>query len=336
MHSGSDTYIRQLRRKVLLADEQRILVARLGGSEQEKDLSSPVNCQGYGRIRHFEIHKFHNWSSDPLPNLPAARSRNLTSPEEVMRAQVFQIAGCNWRCWYCFVDDELLSADHRFSAFFTASELVDMFLAHPDHPYVLDLTGGYPDLVPEWVLWTMKALVEKGAEKEVFLWSDDNLSSRALFQFLVAKDIDYMLKYEKYSRVGCFKGYDEASFIFNTLAPRSMYRSQFVVFSELLALGLDMYAYVTFTSKPRADIKPKMREFVDDLQQIHPNLPLRTVPLRIEAYSPTRKRMSEVHSSALEYQHVVHETWKEEIASRYSEDERAILISEVPLKIRQQ
>src|SRR5207237_8985410 len=98
-------------------------------------------------------------------------------PADEITAQVFQNAACDFRCWYCFVPFELLAANEARSAWVTASDLVSMFAALSDRPPVIDLTGGQPELVPEWIPSTMDKLESQGLEKDVYLWSDDNLST---------------------------------------------------------------------------------------------------------------------------------------------------------------
>ena len=76
-----------------------------------------------------------------------------------MTALVFQNAACAWRCWYCFVPEDLLKADPNRSAWFTAAELVELYRQIPDAPRIIDLSGGSPDLVPG-----MDALDDAGAD----------------------------------------------------------------------------------------------------------------------------------------------------------------------------
>src|SRR5439155_27180345 len=120
----------------------------------------------------------------------------------------------NWRCWYCFVPYTLLSASRKYSEWLTADELVEMYLAEPDRPPMIDLTGGQPDLVPEWAPWMMRALSDRGLDGSVYLWSDDNLSSDYLRRYLSDAELELMQSYRSYGRVGCFKGYDPVSFSF--------------------------------------------------------------------------------------------------------------------------
>jgi len=319
-----------LREKSLDIDHKMVLIANLLGSEQEKDLSKPPNCGGYGRIKHFRIRRYNDWSPDPLPNLPAAAALGRPS-DAMLEAQVFQIAACNWNCWYCFVDTDRRNADRANSKFFTAEQLIELMLQEESRPDVIDLSGGQPDIVPEWTLWMMEALIQKGLEKDVFLWNDDNLSVDFFKRFLSDNQISRMIEYPKYARVGCFKGFDPSSFSFNTSAPPEKYNAQFDVFSSVLEYGFDMYAYVTFTSEKTNDLQLRMSSFVDRLQKIHPNMPLRTVPLKIEAFSPTKLRMTDTRRKALQNQYVVHREWCCVLESRFSERERLLPIDKVSL-----
>jgi uncharacterized Fe-S cluster-containing radical SAM superfamily protein len=263
--------------------------------------------------------------------LPASKALSIETPE-MLKVQVFQNAACNWRCWYCFVDFNRLSADRRVSEYFTAVDLIDMYLEESDRPSVIDVTGGQPDLVPEWVFWMMEALTKRHLENSVFLWSDDNLSNDYFWRYLTSSQRSHIAEYPMYARVACFKGYDAASFSFNTSAESQLFDQQFELFAGLVSEGLDMYAYVTFTGLPKDGLSASMARFVDRLQRIHPNLPLRTVPLKIEVFTPTSHRVKQGHTLALKFQYDVHSAWLEELDRRFSSQERAIPITDVSLK----
>lgn len=329
---NTELYSSRLREKVVILPEKKVLIARLSGSEQEKDLTAPVNCHGYGRIRHFRWYKHTDWSPDPLPILPAAKALGY-NPDVILRAQVFQNAACNWRCWYCFVDYSRLSADRRVADYFTTDELIEMYLEQENRPQVIDITGGQPGLVPEWIPWIMESIKKYGLEGRVFLWSDDNLSNRYFWKFLSHEQIRTIVSFPKYSRVACFKGYDEISFSFNTRAEPELFNEQFEIYRESLREGLDMYAYVTFTALPHDGLLAAMERFVDKLQAIHPNLPLRTVPLKIEAFTPTKGRIKQEHKKSIAFQHEVHSAWIEQLNKRFSETDRNLPICDVPMKL---
>jgi uncharacterized Fe-S cluster-containing radical SAM superfamily protein len=236
---------------------------------------------------------------------------------DIIRAQIFQNAICNWRCWYCFVPFHLLSADQRHAAWLTAGQLVEFYLSLPARPPMIDLTGGQPDLAPEWVPWMMEALEDYGLADEVYLWSDDNLSTDYFWRYLSDQHIDRVRGFKNYGRVCCFKGFDQESFSFNTLAAPELFNQQFELFSRLMGLGLDIYAYATFTTPNPLNIPSKMATFIDRLQELDENLPLRTVPLEVQVFTPVQGRMNSTKMQSLAIQERVIHAWNEEIQRRF-------------------
>jgi uncharacterized Fe-S cluster-containing radical SAM superfamily protein len=251
-----------------------------------------------------------------------------------MRAQVFQLAGCNWRCWYCFVPFGLLSANLKHAAWRTPAQLVEAYLAEADPPPMIDLTGGQPDLAPEWVLWMMQELQQRGLERQVYLWSDDNLSTDYFWRFLSPAQQALIANYPNYGRVCCFKGFDSESFAFNTHSDPALFDRQFVLMQRLLDLGLDLYAYTTFTTPQPLGIADAMSRFVDRLQDLDPNLPLRMVPLEIQVFTPVAARMTPTTVGALQHQWQAIECWQRELEARYTSAARAQAIVDVPLQNR--
>lgn len=309
---------------------RRLLITNFRGTEQEKDFTVPANCQGFGRVRHFRRGKDQHWPANPLPLDPASRRLGLGQVQE-LRAQVFQNAVCNWRCWYCFVDFKLLSGSRNYSSWLSPHDLLNFYLAEPDQPPMIDLTGGQPDLTPEWVPWMMGAIRDRGLEHRVYLWSDDNLSNDYFWRYLSDAERDLVATYEKYGRVCCFKGFDPESFSFNTRADPSLFERQFELFTRFLDLGIDLYAYVTLTGPSRAHIKDAVRTFIDRLQGIRENLPLRTVPLEIQPFTPLRSRMNTERQHALENQYAAIQIWNQELSLRYATSAREMSIVDVPL-----
>ncbi len=245
---------------------------------------------------------------------------------------MFQNAVCNWRCWYCFVPFNLLSANPDQSQWLSVAELLDLYLQQPDPPQVIDLTGGQPDLTPEWVPWMIREVQSRNLDDRIYLWSDDNLSTDYFWRHLSNDNIDLVRGAKNYGRVGCFKGFDEESFAFNTLADGSLFGRQFDLFRRFLELGIDMYAYVTLTSPTRERVPERIRTFVDKLQSLHQNLPLRTVPLEIRVFTPVRRRLGVESNDALEIQHAAVEAWNKELEERYTQEERDAAITDVDLE----
>ena len=206
-----------------------------------------------------------------------------------------------------------------------------LYAALEDPPPIIDLSGGQPDLVPEWVLWTMEALEAMNLERRVYLWSDDNLSNDYFWRHLSEPERERITAYPLYGRVCCFKGIDPTSFSFNTAANAALFDRQFDLFRRLLSAGLELFAYVTFPVPERVSLRDRVLRFVDRLQGIHDNLPLRTVPLEIEAFSPVVERLDEVRRRSIDSQREVLDYWMEAIVDRYSSCMREIPISDVPM-----
>ncbi len=327
----TDRFSGAMRERSIDLDGRLVLVTNFHGTEQERDLTVPDNCRGFGRVRHFRRETSPGWPPNPLPIDPAARALGV-SPGDLLRSQVFQNAACNWRCWYCFVPFGLLSANKKHAEFLTAGQLIDLYLAEPERPAVIDLTGGQPDLVPEWVPWMMEELEARGLSDSVYLWSDDNLSGDYFWRHLSRADRDRVAGYKNYGRVCCFKGFDAESFQFNTAAEGCLFDQQFDLMGRFLEFGIDLYGYATFTSPNRDDIKGKMAVFVDRLQEVSENLPLRVVPLEIKPFTPMGPRMSKSHWEALVNQQAAVVAWCEEIERRFPTELRSRCICHVPLR----
>lgn len=330
MSINTEQFSATLRDKAIDVTNQRLLVTNLRGSQQEEDLSEPANCDGYGRVRHFRRIGSPGWPENPLPIDPASWKLGL-SREGVLKAQVFQNAACNWRCWYCFVPFNLLSASREHSGWLTAGDILDLYQREVHAPAVIDLSGGQPDLTPEWVPWMMRELKRRGLDHSVYLWSDDNLSNDYFWRFLTDEDITLIRGYVNYGKVCCFKGFNAESFAFNTAAAPELFDQQFALFRRYVQLGLDLYAYATFTAPRDTGIKSEMRNFVDRLQAISPNLPLRVVPLEVRAFAPVHERMKEAHHRSIEVQWNAIRCWNAELERRFPIDLRQQPIYEVSL-----
>lgn len=316
-----------LRHRAINLEAKTVLITKFTGSEQEKDLSEPSNCDGHGRIHHFRRETSAGWPQNPLPVDPAANRLGF-KPSNLLRAQLFQNAACNWRCWYCYVPFSLLAANPKKASWMSASELIDLYQHVENPPKVIDLSGGQPDLTPEWIVWMMRELKARGLQNKVYLWSDDNLSNDYLLRYLTNADLEFMRTYHTYGKVGCFKGFDDQSFAFNTGASPELFNRQFDVFRSHLPLGLDIYAYATFTSLSDKNIKSAMSCFVDKLQTIHQNLPLRTIPLEIRSFTPMQARYDK---NAISIQKEAVELWNGEVEKRFSKADRELPIYEVSL-----
>jgi uncharacterized Fe-S cluster-containing radical SAM superfamily protein len=315
---NTDDFSRHLRDRAIDVANQRVLITRFTGSQEERDFSVPSNCQGFGRIHHFRRQQGPSWPENSLPIEPAAKALRISAPE-TLKVQVFQNAVCNWRCWYCFVDFELLAGDRRFSEFKSCAELLDLYEREADPPHVIDLSGGQPDLVPEWSVWFISELGNRGLGNSIYLWSDDNLSNDYLWRYLTPDQIKTLAQSKQYGRVGCFKGFDQLSFSFNTKAAPELFERQFELMNRIVQGDFDVYGYATFTTTSSDNLRNKMAQFVDRLQEIHHLFPLRTLPLLVSAYSPTQARLDNTKLKALELQLEAVSVWQEELNGRYDQ-----------------
>ena len=308
----------RLRRTGIRLVDKKIRIARFNNSKQAHDFTLPSNCSGWGRIHHFRRSQGAGWPLDPLPIDPAFHALCMPDADEI-RAQVFQNAICNFCCWYCYVDRQLIAANPEYSDFLNVDEMLAFYLADSNRPPMIDLSGGQPDLVPEWILWFADSLHNRQLSKEVYLWSDDNLSTDYLWRFLNRKEIKRLSSYKNYGRVGCFKGFDEYSFSFNTATPSELFKTQFSLMRKLVVFGFDVYGYVTLTSDQDRHLNCRIADFIDRLQsEVHPLFPLRTVPQRILKFTPNRERIRVKHQRALEIQNEAAYLWQKEIEKRYS------------------
>ena len=97
-----------------------------------------------------------------------------------------------------------------------------------------------------------------------------------------------------------------------------MFSTQFRLMRRLIENRFDVYGYVTFTSNNDKDLPGIIGEFVDRLQmEVHPLFPLRTIPLHIKEFTPTKTRMKPDHFRALEIQKVAALAWQEELGRRF-------------------
>lgn len=325
-----EEYAKYLRDNLVDIGTRSIKLTRFTVSEQRKDLSEPPNCQGLGRLRHFNrtadlSQQGKYWPPNPLPIDPARCALGL-EPSDSLVAQVFQSSGCNWNCWYCYVpvEDRTSTGGDLISV----TTMVDLFLNEPNRPLMIDLTGGQPDLTPEWTVWFMEELVNRHID-DVFLWSDDNLSTDFFWKYLDSSQIALLSSYPLYGRACCLKGFDPDSFSFNTSAPSALFDNQYEVLKRLYRhTEIDIYLYVTLTCQNTDNVENKLSRFMDRLQTISETLPLRTVPLRIQKFTPTQ--LGPEREKAIDNQFVVVGAWQDELLKRFTPEQLSIPIPDIP------
>jgi len=326
---NSERMAEALRAKSVNLEERLVRMAKIAGSIQETDLSLPTNCSGFGRIHHFRTAPDLKWINDPLPMTPACKYFGASVSDTIL-AQVFQLAACDFRCWYCFVDYNMLSADSTRSEFVSPKRLLEMMRLENTGSNLIDLSGGQPDIVPEYILWFLEARLELGMEKTHFVWADDNLSTDYLWKYLSENQISFMFNRPGFARVGCLKGFDAESFAFNTRADRSLFDHQIDILGRLVKTGFDQYGYITLTAMNVDDVGAKIARLLDEIQsRVHPNFPLRIVPLRIFQFGANADRYIK---EADENQFRALDAWLSEMQKRFTSAELSTPITDVDIR----
>ena len=130
-----------------------------------------------------------------------------------------------------------------------------------------------------------------------------------------------MANYPGYGKVCCFKGFDEYSYKFNSGFPVQSYDSQFTRIKRYIDNNFDVFGYVVLTTDNLYNVQKKISVFMDKLQSIKEELPLRTIPLKILEFSPTKCRMGKDKAVALINQYEVLNIWRLELEKRYSKED---------------
>jgi hypothetical protein len=89
---------------------------------------------------------------------------------------------------------------------------------------------------------------------------------------------------------------------------------------------------VTFTTDDLADVSSKVSRFADRLQTIDQNLPLRLVPLRVDAFTPTTSRLNHSRMLAMRFQEEVVRAWSTTVDHLFPAAMRELSINKVPLR----
>lgn len=301
-----------LRAQLVDMMNQRVLVARIADSIEGNDEYTHVNCAGYGRIRRYSSFRLHfdRTATQRQPLVPCRTNQGT------YETQVFQLAGCDFRCWYCFVDDALLRADSTRARWFSADELLELALNEHKTPAVIDLSGGQSELVPEWTVWMMEAIERKGLRGKLAVWSDDNLSCDFFWTCLDANQRRYVGEFPGFTKTVCLKGFDAKGFTANTGAPELFFGRQLEILGRLVSEGLKLDIYLTMLDIPRpmGEAEAVIDNLVNRLFLIHPSLPHRVVPLKIHPFGNMLGRATGRRLSSLGLQVERFQLWNECLA----------------------
>ncbi|VXC20036.1 hypothetical protein PSEUDO8BK_60029 [Pseudomonas sp. 8BK] len=300
-----------LREKLVDLKSNRVLISKIKDSIESNDDYTRVNCLGYGRLRKYSALGLHFEK-----NIPQRLSGVSLHPfNGEYETQVFQLAGCDFRCWYCYVDTSLLVADHSHSQWFSAEELVDLALNEPTTPSVIDLSGGQPELVPEWCYWVMKEIERRGLAGKITVWSDDNLSCDFFWSKLTKEQRRFVLNFPGHYRTVCIKGFDSKGFTFNTGAPAYCFDRQLYLLQRLLSEGARLDVYLTMLDIARSTIETSnaIDDLLKRLRKIDPHLPSRVIPLKIGSFGNLFERANPKRLKTLGLQEERYNLWRDRL-----------------------
>ena len=299
-------------------------------SEKEKRKLN-VNCDEFGMIRIFQRNKFNDWNADPIP-MDIISSKMQIKKLDNIPVQMFEVAKCNLHCWWCYLPKQLKNITEEYTKWFSVSELFNLFERENNDVKVIYLSGGNPELVPEFVYSFMKELDKRKRSQEIFLWSDDVLTTDFLVEKMSKEQINYMTQYKNYAKICCLKGFDNESFEYNTGMDKKEFDNQIKRLKMCIDIGFDVYGYIILVCKALNDIESKIKKTMDKLQEISYFLPLRIIPIKIEKFSAVIERLNEEREQSILNQYQVLQIWNNELYNRFTKAELECNIADLKLK----
>lgn len=218
------------------------------------------------------------------------KEKFIGDPRDFTKVFTFQLNACTYDCNYCYVPLVLKTANREWGKFFKAKEIVDSFLEIREkynlEMSVLRASGGEifciaPDLVYE----IYSELKKRNLDKEIYFWIDTNLSTRKILEEFES-ELREMFKEKNVGIVGCFKGTCGEDFEILTGRTQKFYKKQFECTEFLMDLKADLYLYLPALvyGKDLKEVREKLEFFIENLEKINKNLPLRTEMLVIIDY----------------------------------------------------
>ena len=307
----------------------KFLMCKILYDNEEIKKKLNVNLDDFGRVRTFYRKKFDDWNSDPIPIDIIEKKFNYKKLDKI-DIQMLEVAKCNLHCWWCYLPDKIRRINNEYMRWFSPEELVDLFIRDNKECKSIYLSGGNPELVPDFIYSFMKELDKRDLAKDILLWSDDVLTTD--YQFQMEKDkLDYMLKYNNYIKLCCLKGFDEESFAFNTLLDKNIFNEQLERLKKHIELGFDVYCYIILTCKSLDNIEQKINDLIKKLQDISYYLPLRVIPIKIEEFDAVTARLNEDRKQSMNNQYEVLKIWNKVINSIYTQEEINLNIYEIKI-----
>lgn len=218
------------------------------------------------------------------------KGKFVGDPRDFTKVFTFQLNACNYDCNYCYVPPVLKTPNREWGKFFNAKEIINSFLEikkkYGLKINVLRTSGGEIFCIaPDLVLEIYFQLKERNLDKEIYFWIDTNLSTLKILEKF-ENELRKMFKAKNVGIVGCFKGTCQEDFEILTGRNKEFYKKQFECAKFLIDLDADLYFYLPafIYGKDLKEIREKLNSFIEDLEKINKNLPLRTELLVIMDY----------------------------------------------------
>jgi uncharacterized Fe-S cluster-containing radical SAM superfamily protein len=249
------------------------------------------------------------------------------------------VPACTYSCWHCYVGDDAKNPRKMLTngliTYATPSELVDAFLdqkkanesesggkiAIPTN--VIRVTGGEPFLEPDLILGILNDLKRRGISKEIFVWTETNLSPfirEASGEPLIKSwvNLDELASFNNLAIHPCLHGIDPSSYQSITGCDPYYFEGILDGLKTLIDYKFDIYP--TFGS----NVSPphKIPYIFKRLKEIHKNLPRRFALIDYELhYPPTRKRiLGSLEPEQIYNKVLVIGEWSKLLSSEYGEE----------------
>ncbi|MBU0505665.1 MAG: radical SAM protein [bacterium] len=301
----------ELRNRLITHDGEGVMVANLLGSLEEKDNPEQILMDGLARKKTSFIRGTRKWHEVLVPLKPAAQALK-TEEEGCQESLLVQVGACNLRCWYCFVDVNLITGAKDYTKELSVDKVVEYLKDHQQYK-ILHISGGEPLLSIEFIqkLQTqLKACLDK---KAPYLWMETNLTvSPYDLPIECYSKLETVFQNKKVGVVGCFRSFvpDEYSKTIGGLDVN--WYKQFSVARDLTSLGADFYSTVVLMTNDFRNVESKIKYFFDTyIKYLGEQKMNRLLPIEIRRYTPTKERLDDEYEKLIQSQYDVLPIWKD-------------------------
>lgn len=238
---------------------------------------------------------------------------------------IWQLKACNFKCPWCYVDDESNTAKKTKGAeFFSIPEIINAFEKEREK-YELNMirgSGGEPTLAIEQWLETLNELENRNLQESVFLQGDTNLSTGEFIKHLDETDqispflLHEIGNYDNFGLLCSFKGTDTESFLKASGFTKSdgtlnnnygfLEKHRWETFNMYVEAGIDVYPFI-YDPNPKTleAFMNKGAKFFGD------GFYLKTWMFPLKLYSPEQDRLDKIGKSEEEFQSELDENFKQ-------------------------